>query len=202
VTRQDHWDAVYQTKASDEVSWFESSPKISLDLINQVSPAPRSVIDVGGGHSLLVDRLLESDFERIAVLDISPVALERSKQRLGDRATRVEWIVADVTTVSEVGTFELWHDRAVFHFLTEPQDRAAYVELAAKSILPGGHLITGTFALDGPEKCSGLPVCRYDADQLAKTLGERFVLIHQQHHVHETPSGNPQSFFFGVFRRV
>jgi SAM-dependent methyltransferase len=199
---KDHWETVYTSKASEEVGWYEVNPTISLDLIQQVSPAPRSVIDVGGGQSFLVDHLVDTNIEKLAVLDISSVALEHPKQRLGDRANKVEWIEADVTTISDVGTFDLWHDRAVLHFLIEPQDRAAYVELATKTIPVGGHLVIGTFALDGPETCSGLPVCRYDADMMAKTIGARFDLIQQQSHAHITPSGKAQSYFFGVFRRV
>lgn len=138
---KNHWETVYTTKASDEVGWYETNPMISLDLIQQVSPAPRSMIDVGGGQSFLVDRLLDAEIEKLAVLDISSVALDRTKQRLGDRANEVEWIEADVTAISDVGTFDLWHDRAVFHFLIDPQNRAAYVELAAKTIPVDGHLI-------------------------------------------------------------
>ena len=202
MPRKDHWDAVYTTKSSDEVSWYEVDPSLSLNLIQQVSPTPNSVIDVGGGQSLLVDRLLDIGIGKVAVLDISNVALDRTKERLGGRAANVEWIEADVTTISDVGTFDLWHDRAVFHFLTEPKDREAYVELAVKSIPAGGHLIIGTFATDGPEKCSGLPVCRYDADSMASTLGNRFMLVSSQNHVHATPWGKEQHFFFGVFQRV
>lgn len=202
MPRKDHWDAVYTTKSSDEVSWYEVDPSLSLNLIQQVSPTPNSVIDVGGGQSLLVDRLLDIGIGKVAVLDISNVALDRTKERLGGRAANVEWIEADVTSISNVGTFDLWHDRAVFHFLTEPKDREAYVELAVKSIPVGGHLVIGTFATDGPEKCSGLPVCRYDADSMASTLGNRFMLVSGHNHVHETPSGKEQHFFFGVFQRV
>jgi len=202
MPRKDHWDAVYTTKSSDEVSWYEVDPSLSLNLIQQVSPTPNSVIDVGGGQSLLVDRLLDIGIGKVAVLDISNVALDRTKERLGERASQVEWIEADVTSISNVGTFDLWHDRAVFHFLTEPKDREAYVELAGKSIPVGGHLIIGTFATDGPEKCSGLPVCRYDADSMASTLGDRFILVNSHNHVHTTPSGKEQHFFFGVFQRV
>jgi hypothetical protein len=138
----------------------------------------------------------------VAVLDISSVALDRTKERLGERAAIVEWIEADVTSISEVGKFDLWHDRAVFHFLTEPNDREAYLKLASKSIPVGGHMIIGTFAIDGPDKCSGLPVCRYDADSMASTLGNRFMLVSSQNHVHTTPWGKEQHFFFGVFQRV
>ncbi len=202
MPRKDHWDAVYTTKSSDEVSWHEVDPSLSLDLIQKLSPPPSSVIDVGGGQSFLVDRLLDSGIDKVAVLDISNVALDRTKERLGERAARVEWIEADVTSISEVGKFELWHDRAVFHFLTEPTDREAYLKLAAKTIPFGGYLIIGTFGLDGPEKCSGLPVCRYDADSMASTLGDRFSITHSQSYLHTTPSGKEQRFFFGVFQRV
>jgi len=202
MPRKEHWDAVYATKSNDEVSWFEADPTLSLNLIQQVSPTPNSVIDVGGGQSLLVDRLLDIGIGKVAVLDISNVALDRTKERLGSRAANVERIEADVTSISNVGTFDLWHDRAVFHFLTEPKDREAYVELAVKSIPVGGHLIIGTFATDGPEKCSGLPVCRYDADSMASTLGNRFMLVSSHNHVHATPWGKEQHFFFGVFQRV
>ena len=202
MPRKDHWDAVYTTKTNDEVSWYEVDPTLSLDLIQQVSPPPRSVIDVGGGQSFLVDRLLDIGIDSVAVLDISNVALDRTKERLGERAASVEWIEADVTSISDVGKFDLWHDRAVFHFLTEPKDREAYLELAAKSIPVGGHMIIGTFAMDGPEKCSGLPVCRYDAESMVSTLGDRFSLVHSQNYLHRTPSGKQQHFFFGVFQRV
>jgi SAM-dependent methyltransferase len=202
MPRKEHWDAVYTTKANDEVSWFEADPTISLDLIQQVSPPPKSIIDVGGGQSFLVDRLLDSGIGKIAVLDISNVALDRTKERLGERASQVEWIEADVTSISDVGTFDLWHDRAVFHFLTEPKDRESYLKLAAKSIPVGGHLIIGTFATDGPDKCSGLPVCRYDAESMASALGSRFMLVSSQNYLHTTPWGKEQHFFFGVFQRV
>ena len=202
MPRKDHWDAVYTAKTNDEVSWFEIDPTISLDLIQQVSPPPSSVIDVGGGQSFLVDRLLDIGIDGVAVLDISSVALNRSKERLGEQAASVEWIEADITSIPDVGRFDLWHDRAVFHFLTEPKDRAAYLELAANSIPVGGHMIIGTFAIDGPEKCSGLPVCRYDADSMASTLGGRFSLVHSQNYLHTTPTGKEQRFFFGVFQRV
>ena len=169
MPRKEHWETVYTTKANDQVSWYEVDSSLSLDLIQQVSPPPKSVIDVGGGQSFLVDRLLDIGIGKIAILDISNIALDRTKERLGERAASVEGIEADVTSISNFGTFDLWHDRAVFHFLTEPKDREAYVELAVKSIPVGGHLIIGTFATDGPEKCSGLPVCRYDADSMAST---------------------------------
>jgi SAM-dependent methyltransferase len=172
-----------------------------LDLIRRACPAGGRVIDVGGGQSLLVDRLLEAGF-CVAVLDISSVALERTKARLGERAGQVEWILADVAAVPSVGTFDVWHDRAVFHFLTQPQDRQHYSELAARTVPAGGHLVLGAFALDGPEKCSGLPVCRYDAPRLARELDSSFRLVDELAHEHTTPGGKVQSFFFGLFERA
>jgi SAM-dependent methyltransferase len=200
--RKEHWETVYATKGVTEVSWFESEPLVSLDLIETASPAHSRIIDIGGGASVLVDRLLDRGLERVAVLDISATALERSKSRLGDRATQVNWIVADVTTVESLGQFDVWHDRAVFHFLTDPEDRRKYVELASRTIPLGGHLVIGAFGTDGPPKCSGLDVCRYDAKLLTKELGASFQLIREVPHQHITPGGQPQKFFFGLFDRL
>jgi SAM-dependent methyltransferase len=202
VDRKEHWETVYKTKAVTEVSWYEVDPKVSLDLIEKASPAHGKIIDVGGGASLLVDKLLDAHFEKVAVLDISLVALDKAKSRLGERASRVQWIEADVSVVQSVGKFDVWHDRAVFHFLTVAQDRRSYVELAARTLPVGGHLIVGTFAIDGPQKCSGLEVCRYDSTLLAKELGRAFKLVHEVAHTHSTPAGKPQRFFFGLFQRV
>lgn len=189
-------------KAASEVSWYEADPQVSLDLIEQASPARGRVIDVGGGASFLADRLLAARFEKVAILDISSVALERTKSRLGERADLVEWIVADVTAVEHIGTYDVWHDRAVFHFLTESRDRHRYVELAADTVPLGGHLIMGTFALDGPLRCSGLEICRYNAALLSQELGTPFKLVHEVAHTHVTPAGKPQKFCFGRFQRV
>lgn len=198
---KEHWETVYATKGVTEVSWFESEPLVSLDLIEVASLAHGRIIDIGGGASILVDRLLDRRFEKIAVSDISATALERSKSRLGDSASQVNWIVADVTTVESVGQFDVWHDTAVFHFLTDPEDRRKYVGLASRTIPVGGHVVIGTFAIEGPPQCSGLDVCRYDAQTLKSELGESFRLAKEVAHEHITPWGKPQQFFFGVFQR-
>lgn len=173
-----------------------------MELIRAVVPAESGrIIDVGGGASVLVDHLLRLSLARIAVLDVSEAALAKSRERLGGRAARVEWIVADITAIDDVGVFDLWHDRAVFHFLTEPDDRGKYVDLARRTIPRGGHLILATFANDGPTRCSNLDVRRYDAESMAAELGEGFTLVEQATETHVTPSGSSQAFFYGVFRR-
>lgn len=202
MERARHWDAVYESKADSAVSWFEPAPIVSLELIRALDPPPRSLIDVGGGASRLVDCWLSSGGEGdIAVLDVSEVALNKVKARLGPQAQRVRFLVGDVTQRFDVGTFDLWHDRAVFHFLTEPEERQRYAALAARSVRPGGHAILGAFAPEGPKKCSGLEVCRYDAAGLARELGPCFQLVSQRQHEHVTPSGAVQAFCFAVLRR-
>jgi SAM-dependent methyltransferase len=196
-----HWERVYATQDEREVSWYQAEPALSLELIRTVCPPRGHVLDVGGGASVLVDRLLESGFEQVAVLDISGTALERAKARLGERARSVRWIEADVVTAESIGEFDVWHDRALFHFLTEPADRRRYVELAERSILPSGHLIVATFSPQGPPRCSGLEVCRYDARSLAAELGDAFSLAREATEAHHTPLGSTQAFFYGVFRR-
>jgi len=155
-----HWETVYTSKGDAELSWTQAEPAASLALIEEVCPAGR-VIDVGGGTSLLAARLLDRGYA-VTVLDISQAAIDRARQRLGARAGEVGWVVADVTAAPDLGTFDVWHDRAVFHFLTAPADRAAYAALLARTVPAGGHAVIATFALDGPEKCSGLEVRRYD----------------------------------------
>ncbi len=200
--RKSHWEDIYTTKAETGVSWYQDEPKRSLELIGAVAPAQGGrIIDVGGGASLLVDRLLDLPFERIAVLDLSEAALGRARSRLGERASRVEWFAADVTEVGEIGTFDVWHDRAAFHFLTDEADREAYVELARRTVPEGGHLIVATFADVGPKRCSGLDVCRYNADSLRAELGQGFLLVREARETHTTPGGLPQEFFYGVFQR-
>ena len=197
-----HWEGVYSTKSSTDVSWYQSDPALSLALIQNLAPTKGGrIIDIGGGASILVDRLLDIGFERVAVLDVSEAALNQAKSRLGERADRVEWIVADILDAGEIGTADLWHDRAVFHFLTGSADRARYRDLAARTVRPGGYLILATFADDGPERCSGLDVCRYNARTLAIELGDPFTLIHEDAETHQTPWGTPQSFVYGIFRR-
>lgn len=196
-----HWESVYRSKADTELSWYQSDPRLSLELILDASHGRGRIIDVGGGLSVLVDRLLEFPFERVAVLDISRTALTMSKTRLAERSARVGWIESDVTRTDDIGQFDVWHDRAVFHFLTDPEDRQRYVWLARRTLPVGSHLILATFAADGPTRCSGLDVCRYDSRSLAAELGDGFTLARELTETHVTPSGKPQEFFYGVFRR-
>lgn len=198
-----HWDNAYATKGEAGVSWFEDMPAVSLELIRQAGAGPTSsIIDIGGGASRLADALLREGVRSIAVLDISLAALDAAKARLGAAAAAIEWIAADVTKWKPERRYDIWHDRAAFHFLTEADARAAYVERLRGALKPGGHAIIATFALDGPERCSGLPVVRYDPAGLAEALGPSFELVHQRHYVHTTPWGSPQSFQFSLFRRV
>jgi ubiquinone/menaquinone biosynthesis C-methylase UbiE len=200
-SRKSHWEGVYTTWDETGVSWYQDEPTRSLELIGAVAPATGGrIIDVGGGASVLVDRLLGLSFERIVVLDISETALGKARLRLGERARRVKWLVADVTELQDVGTFDVWHDRAVFHFLTDAADRKKYVELARRTVPTRGHLIIATFADDGPKRCSDLDVCRYNADSLGAEL-EGFSLVRETADTHTTPWGTSQAFFYGVFRR-
>jgi SAM-dependent methyltransferase len=201
--RQSHWQSVYTQKGESEVSWFQESPAPSLGMIEQTGAAPGSaIIDIGGGASRLVDHLVARGFRNVAVLDLSGAALEVAKARLGDRAAQVRWLVADVTIWEPQDIYDIWHDRAAFHFLNRDADRAAYVARLVRAVKVGGHAIIATFALDGPERCSGLPVVRYDAASLGETLGDRFELVTTRSHAHATPWGPEQSFQFSLFRRV
>jgi SAM-dependent methyltransferase len=202
LDRQAHWQSVYATKAEREVSWFQEDPAPSLDLITETGiSTDDGIIDVGGGASRLVDGLVQRGFTRVAILDLSAKALEAAKQRLGRGGEAVAWIVADVTTWNPSDTFDLWHDRAAFHFLTDPADRDAYIACLKKAVRPGGHVIIATFAPDGPERCSGLPIVRYDPEALAVTLGPTFELVGSRRHDHLTPGGNTQRFQFSRFLR-
>jgi SAM-dependent methyltransferase len=201
-SRQAHWEGVYTKKGENEVSWFQENPAPSLELIAQVGATPASaIIDIGGGASRLVDNLVARGFEDVTVLDLSEAALEAAKARLGGRAARVHWIVADATVWEPPKAYDIWHDRAAFHFLTEDRDRAAYVARLERALKVGGYAIIATFALDGPERCSGLPVVRYDPESLGKTLGRAFQLVDTRRDTHATPWGSDQSFQFSLFRR-
>ena len=194
--RKEHWEQVYSTKGETGVSWYQREPHLSLELIRAVAPAAGGrIIDIGGGASVLVDTLLDLPFERNAVLDISETALGKARARLGARAGRVEWIAADVTEAQDVGTFEIWHDRAVFHFLTDAADRRKYVELARRTVPKEGYLIVATFADEGPPKCSGLDVCRYNPDSLSAAIGQGFTLVREARETHTTPWESSQQFF-------
>ena len=200
---KDHWEAVYTTtKDEADVSWFQDSPVPSLELIEQTRPSKdAAIIDVGGGASRLADGLLERGFRRVTVLDISAAALDLAALRLGRRASEVQWSVDDVTAWEPAQRFDIWHDRAAFHFLVEAADRAAYIARLKQALVPGGYAIIGSFAADGPETCSGLPVHRYDAAGLARELGEDFALVDSRPHDHATPWNAQQRFQFSMFRR-
>lgn len=205
VNRQAHWESVYTTKGENEVSWFQQSPAPSLDLIVQTGATRESaIIDIGGGASRLVDSLVEQGFEDVTVLDLSATALAAARSRLeshlGAGAESVNWIIADATTWEPARVYDIWHDRAAFHFLTDANDRAAYIARLGRGLRIGGHAIIATFAPDGPEKCSGLPVARYNSASLGQTLGAAFWLVHTERHEHATPWGSRQAFQFSVFR--
>lgn len=199
-----HWENVYATKATDAVSWFQEHADLSLDLIrNTGAGKDAAIIDVGGGASTLADDLLADGYSDLTVLDLSGAALQAAHKRLGTRADQVQWIEADITEV-ELPTrrYDIWHDRAVFHFLTTPEQREAYVRTVFRAVKPGGHVIVATFAEDGPEKCSGLPVMRYRPDELHDQFGEAFTLLGHRKEEHHTPSGNVQQFVYCYCRRI
>ena len=201
--RQAHWENVYATKREDEVSWFQENPALSLELIDAAGATRESrIIDIGGGESRLVDLLLQRGFHLLSVLDLSETALAAARARIGGEARNVEWVVADVTKWTPSRQYDIWHDRAAFHFLTDPDDRAAYVSRLKSALRPGGQAIIGTFALDGPEKCSGLPVQRYDGASLQATLGNEFTILEERRETHTTPWGSTQSFQFARFQRA
>lgn len=199
--RQGHWRNVYETKASTDVSWFQPVPKPSLAMIHKTGLRPGAeVVDVGGGASSLVDHLVGDGF-KVTVLDIAESALEVSKARLGAQAQHVNWTVADVTAWRPTTAFDLWHDRAVFHFLTAPEKRRDYIETAAAAVRPGGWLILATFAPDGPEKCSGLDVRRWSPPELAAEFSDHFERVDEDREVHQTPWGSNQAFTWVLLRR-
>ncbi len=199
-----HWDGIYRTKAPGQVSWFQERAELSLRLIRGAHvPKSARIIDVGGGSSPLVDDLLADGYRHITVLDISRTALEAVKGRLGPRAAGVTWMEADITRADLASNaYDLWHDRAVFHFLVEADDRRRYVESARRAIKPGGHLIMATFALDGPSECSGLNTMRFDAQSLAREFGDRFQIIESLIETHHTPFGTDQKFVYCHLRRT
>ncbi len=200
--RQGHWQRTYQLKTEREVSWHQDSPEPSLRLIAAAAPSLASpIIDIGGGTSHLVDHLVQRGYSHIAVLDVSDAALATAQARLGAQAEAVDWIAADITRWTPKEHYGVWHDRATFHFMVSEADRAAYLACMKLALAPGGHAIVATFAPDGPEKCSGLPVMRYDAASLADALGREFALIGSEHHLHQTPWGAVQPFQFCVFER-
>ncbi len=201
--RRKHWDDVYSGKKAHETSWHQELPGLSLSMLAKAGlDHHASLIDIGGGASLLVDHLLELGCRDLTVLDISAAALEQARERLGNRASWVEWVVGDVTRYEPDRTFDLWHDRAAFHFLTSAEDRKHYVQVLCKALKPGGQAIIAAFALDGPEKCSGLDVVRYDGMKLSAELGPRLQLLDHEFETHITPAKREQRFGFYRFRRM
>jgi SAM-dependent methyltransferase len=198
VDARAHWETVYRTKAPQAVSWYRAHLEVSFGFIARAAPGPSaSIIDVGGGESTLVDDLLRSGYENLTVLDVSATALDATRQRLGPDAGRVQWVQADVTTAPlPPRSFDVWHDRAVFHFLTKQEDRAAYVRQVLHAVRPGGHVIVSTFGPEGPERCSGLDVVRYDAAELHDQFGRSFRLIESTKELHVTPWGSTQQFLY------
>lgn len=202
MDRKEHWQTVFTTKGEQDVSWFEALPAMSLQMMEAAGLGPDTcVLDVGGGDSRLVDVLAARGLDCLAVLDVSGAALHRAQDRLGDLAGAFTWIESDVTAPWSLKPMDIWHDRAVFHFLTTDDERAKYRAHLLQTVKPGGTAIIATFALDGPERCSGLPVARYSAETLAQELGSEFSLIEAVRHEHETPWGAVQPFVYARFRR-
>ena len=201
MSRKTHWEDVYTRKAAEEVSWFQAETRLSLELLQAAGMEPQSrVIDVGGGASRLVDGLLNRGVQHVSVLDLSASALQQAQARLGTLAAQVSWIEGDISQVDlPEASYDLWHDRAVFHFLTELEQRAAYVAQLQRALKAGGHVIIATFAPDGPERCSGLPVQRYSAAALQSEIG--YPLLDTREESHLTPGGATQHFIYCLFRK-
>jgi SAM-dependent methyltransferase len=193
-----HWETVFNSKAPDAVSWYRPHLEVSLDLIERRASGPSaSIIDVGAGESTLVDDLLARGYEQITVLDVSKTAIETTRKRLGPAGERVHWIVGDVTQISlPFDSFDIWHDRAVFHFLIDPSQRNMYVQSVLNAVRPGGYIIVSTFGPEGPTKCSGLDVMRYDAESLHHEFGRQFRIEESSKELHRTPWGTTQQFVY------
>ncbi|MGC2457821.1 MAG: class I SAM-dependent methyltransferase [Gallionellaceae bacterium] len=198
-----HWDEIYSSKAPDTVSWFQEHADLSVRLIHNTGLGKgAAIIDVGGGTSTLVDDLVAEGYTDLTVLDLSSTAIAVSKQRLGIHADAIHWMVGDITRIEfPIHRFDIWHDRAVFHFLTDPTDRHAYVKQVMKAVRPGGHVIVATFAEDGPDSCSGLPVMRYQPETLHDEFGDAFLLVEHEKEAHHTPSGTVQQFVYCYCRK-
>ena len=199
---QGHWQRTYRAKTEQEMSWHQDAPEPSLTLVTAAAASLASpIIDVGGGTSHLVDHLVRRGYSKVSVLDVSCSALASAQSRLGAQAVAVDWIAADITTWTPTQLYEIWHDRATFHFMVTEIDRSAYLERLRQALAPGGCVIIATFASDGPEECSGLPVMRYDAESLTSVLGREFALVGSERRLHLTPWGSVQPFQFSIFRR-
>lgn len=202
MSTQNHWQGVYEKKASTEVSWYQSEPALSLEWILSVAPGRESaILDVGAGASLLVDRLLDRGYRGVAVLDIAPAALAGVRERLGQQAAEVEWFTGDLLDFVPPHGFDLWHDRAVLHFLREPEQQRGYAEVLRRTVKPGGHVLISTFAPGGPTRCSGLEVVQHDCASIGELLGVEFRCVRDETELHGTPGGGEQLFQYCLFRR-
>lgn len=200
--RKEHWEKIYQTKAANEVSWYQQRPAV-LDWINDWNiPLDARIIDIGGGDSLLPDFLLDAGYNGLTVLDISQAALERAKIRLAERSNLINWVVSDIVDFNPSEQFDLWYDRAAFHFLTNEQDVNKYFEVARRAIKPGGRMILGTFSVDGPKKCSGIDIRQYSEESLSAAVGAGFEKLHCFRTDHRTPFDTVQNFLVCSFRRL
>lgn len=201
---KEHWEKVYTTKAPDNVSWFQPHAEVSMRLIHDTGLGREAaIIDVGGGASTLVNDLLGKGYRALTVLDLSGAALAESARRLGAKGENIRWMEADVTqAVFEPCSFDIWHDRAVFHFLTTDEDRKAYVKQVLHALKPGGHVIMATFGTNGPTRCSGLPVVRYAPEELLSEFGEAFILLAHEEQLHHTPFGTDQQFIYCMCRKM
>jgi ubiquinone/menaquinone biosynthesis C-methylase UbiE len=201
--RKKHWETIYQTKELKDVSWFQPTPETSLSFLKQFNiPTTAKIIDIGGGDSFLVDNLLDLGYQDITILDISAIAINKAKQRLGDRADKVKWIVADAATFRPTEKYDFWHDRAAFHFLTQEQEIESYLDTVQKSIQPTGVLIIGTFSEQGPKKCSGIEIKQYSETTMTERLTKFFEKIRCITVDHKTPSDTIQNFIFCSFRKL
>lgn len=198
----EHWEQVWSTDDGSGRSWHQTDAGISLRLIRRVASPPAAVIDVGAGSSHLVDALLEDGFDRPTVVDVAHSALDHTRQRLGDRQDKVDWFAADVTQLDLHRSFEVWHDRAVLHFLTDASDRRRYVNVVLAHLDHGGHAIIGTFSPNGPTSCSGLDVQQYDIDSLEALFGADFLVVHHEIEHHTTPGGADQEFTWAILKRI
>ncbi len=202
MNRKTHWEELYSSKSPLEVSWYQKEPTLSLQLIENTGlSTDAAIIDIGGGASILVDHLVERGYKHLAVLDISGNALAFARNRLAVAADDIEWFEADITTFQAPHQFDLWHDRAVFHFLTDADDRKRYIKTLKQTLKPGGHLIMAAFAIGGPSKCSGLDIVQYDATKLAAELGSGFTLLEETSEIHLTPASKEQLFAYFRFIR-
>lgn len=198
--RRDHWEQIYATRPSDTLSWYQPSPAPSLEMLEAAGVVSSdALVDVGGGTSLLVDELLARGYDDLSVLDVSEAALDQAKGRLGERSGAIHWIRQDITSWHPERRYRVWHDRAVLHFLVTPDEQQAYVACLREAILPGGRVVIATFAPDGPEQCSGLPVLRNDPNGIASLLGPTFELLATTRQVHRTPAGGEQAFSWAAF---